>query len=153
MPRRWSLYDRMSREGSHSLSKLLGDLEIEIMEHMWRREEATVRDITTDIQEARPVAYTTVMTVMGHLTDKGLLTRTPLDNKTHIYRVALTREKFLARESQKMVDTLVADFGDLALAQFLEALEAAEQVDARHMEQLRTLVDEPPGLPEAGQRP
>lgn len=145
MPRRWSLYDRMSRQGSHSLSKLLGDLEIEIMEHMWRRQEATVRDITTDIQEARSVAYTTVMTVMGHLADKGLLTRTPLDKKTHIYNVALTREEFLARESQKMVDTLVADFGHLALAQFLEALEAAEQVDARHIEQLRSLVEESKG--------
>ncbi len=148
MPRRWSLYDRMSRQGSHSLSKLLGDLEIEIMEHMWRRGgrgEATVRDITTDIQKARPVAYTTVMTVMGHLTEKGLLTRTPLDKKTHLYRVALTREEFMERESQKMVDTLVADFGDLALAQFLEALEAAEQVDVRHIEQLRSLVEESKG--------
>lgn len=142
MPRRWSLYDRMSRQGSHSLGRLLGDLEIEIMEHMWRRDEATVRDVTTDIQEVRQVAYTTVMTVMGHLAEKGLLSRTPLDKKTHIYRVALSREEFLARESQKMVDTLVADFGDLALAQFLEALEAAEQVDTRHIEQLRSLIDE-----------
>ena len=145
MPRRWSLYDRMSRQGSHSLSKLLGDLEIEIMEHMWRRVEATVRDVTTDIQGARPVAYTTVMTVMGHLAEKGLLTRTPLDKKTHIYSVALTREEFLARESQKMVNALVADFGDLALAQFLEAIEAAEQVDARHIEQLRSLLEESKG--------
>ena len=153
MPRRWSLYDRMSRQGSHSLSKLLGDLEIEIMEHMWRREEATVRDITTDIQAARPVAYTTVMTVMGHLTEKRLLTRAPLDKKTHIYRVALTRDEFLARESQKMVDTLVADFGDLALAQFLGAIEAAEQVDARHIEQLRSLVEEPQGLPDSEPKP
>ncbi len=142
MPRRWSAYDRMSRQGSNSLSKLLGELEIEIMEHMWRRKEATVREVATDIQLARPVAYTTVMTVMVHLAEKGLLSRTPLDKKTHIYSVALSRDEFLARESQKMVDTLVADFGEMALAQFLEALEAAEQIEARHMDQLRALLDD-----------
>ncbi len=86
---------------------------------------------------------------MRHLAAKGLHTRKPLDKKTHIYNVALTREEFLTRESQKMVNALVADFGDLALAQFPEALEAAEQVDAQHIEHLRSLVEsqkEPPDL-------
>jgi predicted transcriptional regulator len=116
----------MAQTGEDRLHKLLGELEAEVMEQMWLRNEATVRDIATELQEKRPVAYTTVMTVMGHLADKGLLTRTPLDKKTHIYRVALTREDFLARSSQQMVDALVADFGDLALAQFLEAVEQVE---------------------------
>mgnify|MGYP002336475652 CR=1 FL=1 len=126
MPRRWLPYNRMSRVGEERLHKLLGELEAEVMERMWQRKEATVRDIATELQAKRPVAYTTVMTVMAHLADKGLLTRRPLDKKTHIYRVALTQEEFLARASQQMVDTLVADFGDLALAQFLEAVEQVE---------------------------
>lgn len=126
MPRRWLPYNRMTQSGDDRLHELLGELEAEVMERMWQRKEATVRDIATELQEKRPVAYTTVMTVMGHLTDKGLLTRSPLDKKTHIYRVALTQDEFLARSSQQMVDTLVADFGDLALAQFLEAVEQVE---------------------------
>ena len=148
MPRRWTWYDRMSRPHSNSLRKLLGDLEVEIMEEMWRRAErreggergeATVRDIASSIQEKRAVAYTTVMTVMMHLAEKGLLTRTPLDKKTHLYRVALTEEEFLTRSSRQMVDALVEDFGDLALAQFLQVV---EQADPRHLEHLRGLMEE-----------
>lgn len=139
MPRRWSWYDRMGRPGNSSLHKLLGELEVEIMREMWRRGEATVRDIATVIQQGRPAAYTTVMTVMVHLAEKGLLTRTAIDKKTHLYSVALTREEFLARESQKMVDTMVSDFGDLALAQFLEAV---DQVAPKHIEKLRKMAEE-----------
>ena len=144
MPRRWSWYERMGRPGSGSLNKLLGELELEIMERMWQRAErgedqATVREITTAIQEQRPVAYTKVMTVMGHLAEKGLLTRTPLDKKTHVYRVAMSKEEFLARSSQQVVDTLVQDFGDLALAQFLVAV---EQANPKRIEQLRARLAE-----------
>ncbi len=138
MPQRWSAYERMSRPES-SLRKLLGELEVEIMEHMWQRGEATVRDIATVIQAKRQVAYTTIMTVMVHLAEKGLLSRTPLDKKTHLYSVALTEAQFLARASQSMVDILVADFGDLALAQFLEAV---EQVDPRRLEEMRKRLEE-----------
>ena len=138
MPRRWLLYNRLNSSERDSLRKLLGELEIEVMEVMWQRaEDCTVRDVATALQQnqerERPTAYTTVMTVMTHLTEKGLLTRFPLDKKTHIYKVALTREEFLARSSQRMVDTLVADFGDLALAQFIEAV---EQVDPERLEKL-----------------
>jgi predicted transcriptional regulator len=137
MPIRWSWYERMSRPGPGGLSKLLGELELEIMELMWRRQGAsTVREIAGAIQGRRQVAYTTVMTVMSHLAEKGLLTRTPLDKKTHLYHVALGREEFLARESHKMVDSMLADFGDVALAQFLEVI---EQVDPAHLQALRGL--------------
>ncbi len=155
MPRRWTPYERMGRQKSNSLHKLLGELEVEIMEHMWQRGEATVRDIATAIQAKRAVAYTTVMTVMIHLAEKGLLTRTLLDKKTHIYRVALTEQEFLAHSSQKMVDALVKDFGDLALVQFLEAV---EQIEPRRREQLSKrleetkarIAEEPEPEPEAG---
>lgn len=139
MPNRWSWYERMGREESSGLHKLLGELEVEIMRLMWERGEATVRNIALVIQKRRPVAYTTVMTVMSHLAEKGVLTRTPLDKKTYLYRVALTEEEFLARESQKMVTAMLEDFGDLALAQFLNAV---EQADPRHLENIRRILDE-----------
>ena len=156
MPRRWTWYDRMSRPHSNSLHKLLGDLEVEIMEEMWRRgehgerAEATVRDVANAIQEKRAVAYTTVMTVMTHLAEKGLLTRTPLDKKTHLYKVALTEEEFLARSSRQMVEALVEDFGDLALSQFLEVV---EQADPRHLEHLRGIMEESKGQPDVAPEP
>jgi predicted transcriptional regulator len=76
---------------------------------------------------------------MVHLAEKGLLTRRPLDKKTHLYRVALSKEEFLARSSQQIVNTLIEDFGDVALAQFLEAV---EQSDPKRLAQLRTRLSE-----------
>jgi predicted transcriptional regulator len=50
----------------------LGELEAEIMDRLWRwNRPATVREIVDDINEQRPLAYTTVMTVTNILFHKG----------------------------------------------------------------------------------
>jgi predicted transcriptional regulator len=123
MPR--SLYQRIEQPGDDGLSKFLGPLEVEIMELMWGRGSATVRDISTILADKRQVAYTTAMTIMIHLAEKGLLRRIPLDKRTHLYEVALTREAFIQQASERVVRALIDDFGDLALTQFAAALEDA----------------------------
>ncbi len=136
MPR--SLYQRTEQPGDDILAKLLGPLEIDIMELLWARGSATVRDITTAVQTDRAMAYTTIMTVMIHLAEKGLLRRIPLDKRTHLYEVSLSRDAFIQSASERVVRALVQDFGDLALAQFAEALEAAppeQQVRVKHLRQ------------------
>lgn len=56
--------------------RALGDLEAQVMQRIWARQEAvTVRDIVGDLERDRPVAYTTVMTVMDNLRKKGWLRR------------------------------------------------------------------------------
>lgn len=100
-------------------NQLLGDLEAAIMRSMWRKQEATVREIATSLKhQGRDLAYTTVMTVMGRLLVKGLLTR-ELAGKTHIYRIAMTEEEFMRSVAAKRVQALVDEFGDLAIAHFL----------------------------------
>jgi len=123
MPR--SLYQRIEQPADDGLSKLLGPLEIEVMTVMWAGHASTVRDVTTQLNTTRPLAYTTVMTIMNNLTEKGLLARTPLDRRTHLYSVVLSHEAFLQRASERVVRALITDFGDLALTQFAQALEAA----------------------------
>lgn len=103
------------------LNKLLGPLEINVMEIMWARGSATVRDVTTALQATQLVAYTTVMTVMIHLANKGLLRRIPLDKRTHLYQVAPARDAFIQQAGERVVRALVQDFGDLALTQFAAA--------------------------------
>ena len=49
----------------------LGDLEAQVMRRIWvRGEPVTVRDIVSDLRLERPIAYTTVMTVMDNLRKK-----------------------------------------------------------------------------------
>lgn len=51
----------------------LGETEMEVLHHVWELQRATVTDVRTRILETRKVAYTTVMTVMKNLADKGYL--------------------------------------------------------------------------------
>ncbi len=102
------------------LKKLLGSLELEVMECMWQISKSTVRQVTKTIDCKRPIAYTTVMTVMGHLVDKGLLGRTK-EGKRYRYQVAWSKDEFLRETSRSMFRTLIDDFGDLAIECFMEA--------------------------------
>ncbi len=119
----------------------MGSLELEVMGFMWQAGEATVRQVAGAINRRRPIAYTTVMTVMGHLVDKGLLART-LEGKRYRYLVVRGRDEFLRETSRSMARSLVEDFGDLAIAGFLGEI---NQVDADRLKQLRNLVQEAGG--------
>ena len=118
--------------------KLLGELEAEIMQHMWDIERATVQHIVRLINRQRPIAYTTVMTVMGHLVEKGLLTRTA-EGKRYQYQIAQSKEEFLRNTSQHMVRNILHDFGDLAIAGFLGEI---SRVKPEKLEELQSLLQE-----------
>lgn len=67
----------------------LGETEMEVLGHVWDGGESTVADVHVRIQADRPVAYTTVMTVMKNLEAKGYLVRTR-DGRQDRYRAART---------------------------------------------------------------
>jgi predicted transcriptional regulator len=72
----------------------LGDLEARVMRRIWARgQAATVRDIVGDLQRERPIAYTTVMTVMGNLRKKGWLRRRA-DGRAYRYEPLVTGEEY-----------------------------------------------------------
>lgn len=76
--------------------RALGELEARVMTRIWARGgPATVRDIVGDLQDDRPVAYTTVMTVMDNLRKKGWLRRQE-DGRAYRYEPAVTSEEYNA---------------------------------------------------------
>jgi predicted transcriptional regulator len=107
---------------SPKVDKFLGPLEAEIMEHLWRVGGATVREVVAHLETTRPVAYNTILTVMTRLAEKGLLAR-DAEGKTYRYRAAQSRADFLGGVSGQIVDDLLADFGEVAIAQFLARIE------------------------------
>ena len=116
----------------------LGPLETAVMERLWRRGPATVRDVVDDVGRSRGLAYTTVMTVMVRLQAKGLLRR-ERHGKTYLYRAAFTREEHRARLSRDLARGLVSQFGDAALAAFSAEL---DDVDTAHRAALRRAAKE-----------
>jgi BlaI family transcriptional regulator, penicillinase repressor len=77
--------------------------ELAIMKVVWRLDKATVRDVYEALREKRPVAYTTVMTMMKILEEKGYLKKSMVD-RAHVYRPA--------RPRQQVVSAMVRDFVD-----------------------------------------
>jgi predicted transcriptional regulator len=65
-------------------SLTLTPLELDIMKAVWRHNPITVKDVQAAIYDDRPLAYTTVMTVLHRLYLKGFLART-LRSKAHYY--------------------------------------------------------------------
>ncbi|MGF7235837.1 MAG: BlaI/MecI/CopY family transcriptional regulator [Frankia sp.] len=102
----------------------LGELEAAIMDRMWSRSgPAAVRDILDALTPERPLAYTTVMTVMDRLFHKGWLTRGRVGRSYH-YSAALSRGEYTAR---LMNDVLAStDDRGIALLHFVEKMNPAE---------------------------
>ncbi|HEX4743668.1 MAG TPA: BlaI/MecI/CopY family transcriptional regulator [Candidatus Limnocylindria bacterium] len=132
---------RRLKRASTGPERFLGPLESAVMDRMWSRRSATVREIVDDlVRTRRQLAYTTVMTIMTRLHEKGLLAR-ERDGKGYIYRPAFTREEHRARLSRELVRGLVDEFGDVALAQFQSELDT---VDSSHRAALKKLASKAP---------
>jgi predicted transcriptional regulator len=113
-------------QSGRGVERLLGELEQEIMEILWEWTEASVREVLEQLNgrrsRKRQLAYTTVMTVMSRLADKGILHR-ELVGRAHTYIVVRTREAFLAEASDEFARQLVEDFGEAAIVSFVNVLE------------------------------
>jgi predicted transcriptional regulator len=75
--------------------------ELEIMKIVWQKGEATVRDVYETLLEHRKIAYTTVMTMMGILEQKGRLKKESKD-RAYVYTPA--------EPQGKVVGSMVTDF-------------------------------------------
>jgi predicted transcriptional regulator len=101
-----------------------GELEAAIMDVFWTSNASrVVREVVADLGPERPLAYTTVMTVMDNLYRKGWLTR-ERDGRAWRYSAALSRDTYTA---QAMNDALSASTDRAgALARFVEQIDPAD---------------------------
>jgi BlaI family transcriptional regulator, penicillinase repressor len=84
------------------------------MKVVWRRDEATVRDVYEALRETRPIAYTTVMTMMRILQEKGYLTKVA-EEKAHVYRPAQPRQEVLGGMVREFLDRVFDGASDALL--------------------------------------
>src|SRR5688572_26196000 len=105
------------------LEKFLGELEMAVMEVVWEHQPVSVAAVLSQLNSAgRTWAYTTIMTIMSRLTTKGWLV-TEKQGRALIYRAAQTRKEAEAKMAGEIVRNLLADFGDVAIAQFVQELD------------------------------
>jgi predicted transcriptional regulator len=96
----------------------LGELEDAVMTRVWKwNRPVTVREVLEDLQQERSIAYTTVMTVLDNLHQKGWVRR-EAEGRAYRYEAVSTRAAYAAAlmneawsQSDNPAAALVAFFG------------------------------------------
>jgi BlaI family transcriptional regulator, penicillinase repressor len=128
----------MARSRTPPIPPALHELEAEIMEEVWRGGgETTVKRVMEALnRKAKPPrAYTTYMTVMRRLNDKGLLDRTRT-GRQDTYVPRFSREQYQELRARAQVEGLVDEFGDVALAHFAKSLHGLDPARRRQLRRL-----------------
>ncbi len=88
----------------------LPQAELEVMEVVWDKGEATVRDVFNEINKSRPLAYKTVGTLLGRLRERGYVEARERDF-AYVFRPLVSREMVVLRKVDDLVQKVLG--GDL----------------------------------------
>lgn len=120
--------------------KVLGELESEIMEAVWSCGQASVRCVLDKLRKKKKIAYTTVMTVMSRLYDKRILTRKMDKSGAFVYVAVEDKKTFFKNASANLIESFVREYGDVAVAQFLDVMEADSKRSAEWKNKLKEFI-------------
>lgn len=103
------------------LVKVLGPLETDIMQIVWQDERSTVKKVHRKLSQHRDIAYTTVMTTMSRLAEKGVLNR-HREGLAYVYTPAITEDDFVTMVVQQVLDGLLDDYSETAVDYIIDYL-------------------------------
>ena len=121
-------------------SKHPTELELEILKVLWDRSPLTVRDVREALLPARRLAYTSVMTIMNIMVDKGYLRRDK-EGASFAYRPVVSRKLTTRRMLRDLVDRV---FDGSTAAAMVNLLESSD-LDRAELRRLRDLLKQKPG--------
>ena len=109
----------------------LSRLDLQILDVLWARGQASIREIQEGFPEPRP-AYTTVQTTVYRLEAKGALRRTRKIGNAHIFEPLVARD--VARH--RLLDTILSFFGGRPQPMMQQLVEAGKLTldDVRDLE-------------------
>ena len=114
----------------------LGGTEMEVLREVWSLGRATARDVHDRVTGRRPLAYTTVMTVLKNLAEKGYL-EYETEGTAYVYTAARAPEEVRASVLGGILDKV---FGGSA-ASLVQALVQREALSDDERAEIRRLID------------
>lgn len=114
----------------------LTGLQLAILRVLWERGEATTQDVWASLTEGRPLALTTVATIMSRLERKQVLTHRR-EGRQHVYRATVTRSEVRRSKVKELTENL---FGGDPSA-LMSHLVRADDVDPGELKRIRSLID------------
>ncbi|NJN65416.1 MAG: BlaI/MecI/CopY family transcriptional regulator [Chloroflexaceae bacterium] len=115
------------------LVKVLGPLETEIMQTLWQDKRSTVKKVHRKLSQQRDIAYTTVMTTMGRLAEKGVLDR-HREGLAYVYTPAISEEEFVSMVVHQVLDGLMDDYSDMAIDYMIDYLSKHDPEELRRLQ-------------------
>lgn len=116
--------------------KSLTPLESLIMDAIWEKAPASVRQVQEHFQTSRPMAYNTVLTMMRILREKGFLS-SERQGRIDVFRPTVTREQVGSRSLGEVVDLFFAGSARNLVSQLLDS----EQMSREELTQIRREID------------
>ena len=119
--------------------KVLGELESEIMEIIWHQKGViSVKDVTEILGKRRKIAYTTVMTIMIRLVNKGILVR-HFNGPSYLYNPMVTRQQFVAKAVHNIFSSAMSTLGEEVITHFVKEI---QKINPKKRQQLLKILDE-----------
>lgn len=116
----------------------LGELEQQIMDIIWKSSgPLAVSDVVKVLSQKRVIAYTTVMTVMGRLVEKEVLSRR-LNGSSYLYQPKATREKFISSYVHTIFITAVSTLGQEVVLHFAKEV---KKISPKKRKELLKILD------------
>jgi BlaI family transcriptional regulator, penicillinase repressor len=110
--------------------------ELEILQVLWEKGTASVRDVHEELAKYKEVGYTTTLKLMQIMFEKGLVKR-DATFKTHIYEPCVSRDKTQKHLLNKMIDTL---FGGSPTQLVLQAL-GNHKASSQELDEIQQLLN------------
>ena len=117
---------------------VLTDQELEIMKIVWQHGTATVREVYEDLLKTRKIAYTTVMTMMGILEQKGRLTKNSRD-RAYVYSPSEPQGEVVGN----MVHDFVTRVFDGSAKPLLMHLVEKKKISQQELDEISKLLKKP----------
>ena len=110
--------------------------ELEILQVLWDKGLASVREVHEELSKSKDAGYTTTLKLMQIMNEKGLVKRDD-SVKTHIYQAAVSREKTQKHLLGKMINTL---FGGSTTQLVMQAL-GNHKASETELEEIQNLIN------------
>jgi len=110
--------------------------ELEILQALWAKGLATVREVHEDLAKTKDVGYTTTLKLMQIMHEKGLVKRDD-SMRTHVYQAAVNKENTQKHLLSKMIDSL---FGGSSTQLVIQAL-GENKASPEELEKIQALLD------------
>jgi BlaI family transcriptional regulator, penicillinase repressor len=132
-------YIRVAKHNPMTTTKTIKptESELEILQVLWTKGLATVREVHEEMAKVKDVGYTTTLKLMQIMHEKGLVKRDD-SMRTHVYQAAVNKERTQKHLLGKMIDSL---FGGSPTQLVIQAL-GEHKASAEELEKIQSLLND-----------